>query len=126
MHRIYLLMVLGGIMIAVLTKIGPASADLAKFRMPGCRSYLNEENALRYDYTGGVCFGNVEAFMSVAATLSICPPPESSVDQGIRLVVRYVSSQPDGLNKDFSAIAIEALRKAWPCSGSQKKLPTRN
>jgi hypothetical protein len=32
------------------------------------------------------------------------------------VVVRYVSSQPAHLNDDFDALAIEALRKAWPCS----------
>jgi Rap1a immunity proteins len=118
MHRIYQLLVLSGVMIAALTEIGPTSAQSAKFRMPGCRSYLNQDNALRYDFTGGVCSGIVEALMSIGATLGVCCPPESKVDQGVRVVVQYVSSQPARLNENFEALAIEALRKAWPCSNT--------
>jgi hypothetical protein len=126
MHRIYQLMILGGVTIAVLTEIGPASAQSAMFRLPGCRSYINQDNALRYDFSGGVCSGIVEALMSVGAPLGICRPPESTVDQGVRLVVQYVSRQPARLNENFNALATEALRKAWPCSASQAKLPTGN
>ena len=115
MHRIYRLLVLSGVMIAALTEIGPASAQSAIFRMPGCRSFLNQDNALRYDFSSGVCSGIVEALMSIGATLGVCCPPESTVDQGVRVVVQYVSNQPARLNENFEALAIEALRKAWPC-----------
>ena len=57
--------------------------------------------------------------MSAGHVLGICPPPESTVDQGVRLVVQYVDSQPTRLHDNFDALAIEALRKAWPCSGSR-------
>jgi hypothetical protein len=126
MHRIYQLVMLGGVMIAVLAEIVPASAQSAMFRLPGCRSYINQDNALRYDFSGGVCSGIVEALMSIGAPLGICRPPESTVDQGIRLVIQYASSQPTRLNEDFNALATEALRKAWPCSASQAKSSTRN
>jgi hypothetical protein len=115
MHRIYQLIVLSGVVIAALTEIGPASAQSAIFRMPGCRSFLNQDNALRYDFSSGVCSGIVEALMSIGATLGVCCPPESGVDQGVRVVVQYVSNQPARLNENFEALAIEALRKAWPC-----------
>jgi hypothetical protein len=111
-------------MIAVLTENGPALAQSAIFRMPGCRSFANQDNLLRYDFSGGVCSGIVEALMSVGATLGICRSPESTVDQGVRIVVEYVDSQPARLNENFNSLAVEALRKAWPCSGSQTKLPT--
>ena len=54
--------------------------------------------------------------MSIGAILGICCPPESTVYQGVRAVVQYVSGQPARLNDNFDALAIEALRKAWPCS----------
>jgi Rap1a immunity proteins len=114
MHRICRLAML--VMIAALTEIRPVSAQSAAFRLPGCRSYIKQDNTLRYDFSGGVCFGIVEALMSVARPLGICRPPESTVDQGVGLIVKYVSSQPARLNENFNALAIEALRKAWPCS----------
>jgi hypothetical protein len=116
MRRVYQLLVLSGVMIASLTEIEPASAQSANFRLPGCRSFLNQDNGLRYDFSGGVCSGVVEALISMAATLGVCCPPETTVDQGVRVVVQYVSSQPARLNENFEALAVEALRKAWPCS----------
>ena len=116
MRRVYQLLVLSGVMIASLTEIEPASAQTATFRMPGCRSFLNQDNGLRYVFSGGVCSGVVEALISMAATLGVCCPPETTVDQGVRVVVQYVSSQPARLNENFEALAVEALRKAWPCS----------
>jgi hypothetical protein len=124
MRRIRQLVVLSGVMIAVLVEIRPALAQPASFRMPGCRTFENPTDALRYDFSGGVCSGIVEALMSVGATLGICCPPESTVHQGVRVVVRYVDSQRARLNENFESLAIEALRKAWPCSGSQTKSPT--
>ena len=116
MHRVYQLLVLTGVMIAALAEIGPASAQTATFRMPGCRSFLNQDNLLRWDFSGGVCSGTVEALMSIEAILGICCPPESAVYQGVRVVVQYVTSQPARMNDNFDALAVEALRKAWPCS----------
>ena len=55
MRRVYQLLVLSGVMIASLTEIEPASAQSANFRLPGCRSFLNQDNGLRYDFSGGVC-----------------------------------------------------------------------
>ena len=115
MHRVYQLLVLTGVMIAALAEIGPASAQTATFRIPGCRSFLNQDNLLRWDFSGGVCSGTVEALMSIEAILGICCPPESTVYQGVRVIVQYVSS-PARMNDNFDALAIEALRKAWPCS----------
>jgi hypothetical protein len=123
MHRIRQLVVLSSVMVAVLIEIRPALAQSAIFRMPGCRSFANQDNLLRYDFSGGVCSGIVEALMSVGATLGICRSPEGTVDQGVRIVVQYVDSQPARLNENFNSLAIEAVRKAWPCSRLQTKLP---
>ena len=110
------LLVLSGVAIVVLTASGPASAQASFFRMPGCRSYLNPDNVTRYDFSSGVCSGIVEALMSAGPVLGICHPADSTVDQGVQLVVQYVARQSARLDENFTALAIEALRKAWPCS----------
>jgi hypothetical protein len=69
MRRIRQLVILSGVMIAVLIEIRPALAQSATFRMPGCRTFENPANILRYDFSGGVRSGIVEALMSVGATL---------------------------------------------------------
>jgi len=113
------LLALTGVTLVVLTASGPASAQAGFFRMPGCRSYLNPDNMTRYDFSSGVCSGTVEALMSAGPALGICHPPDSTIDQGVRLVVQYVDRRAARLNENFTALAIEALRKAWPCSGSR-------
>jgi hypothetical protein len=47
--------------------------------------------------------------------LGVCNPPEVTTEQGIRVVVQYIDAQPARLHEDFRLLAIEALRKAWPC-----------
>ena len=113
------LLVLSGVTIVVLTASGPALAQASFFRMPGCRSYLHPDNVTRYDFSSGVCSGIVEALMSAGPALGVCHPADSTVDQGVRLVIQYVDRQPARLDENFTALAIEALRKAWPCSGSR-------
>jgi hypothetical protein len=36
-------------------------------------------------------------------------------DQIVRVIVRYIDSEPARLQEYFNGMAIEAMRKAWPC-----------
>jgi hypothetical protein len=35
--------------------------------------------------------------------------------QSIRVVVKYIDDRPERQHEDFMALALEALRAAWPC-----------
>jgi Rap1a immunity proteins len=45
----------------------------------------------------------------------ICLPREVTDEQIVKVVVQYIDSQPARLHEDFVLLAMEALRKTWPC-----------
>jgi hypothetical protein len=47
--------------------------------------------------------------------LGVCPPPESSLTQYIRIFVEYARKHPATLHENASYIATLALREAFPC-----------
>jgi hypothetical protein len=93
-RRFHQLTLLAGIITVLLLDCRLASAESANYRMPGCRSFANQDNDSRYLFSAGVCSGIVEALLSLAPALGVCRPPEATIGQGIRVVVQYVDSQP--------------------------------
>ena len=96
----------------------------ANFMMPGCESYLRTLGkdrivAEEYSIVGGRCGGIVEALMSVANVMDpgngFCPPRSASIDKGVRVVVSYIRNIPRRTHENFTLLALEAMRKAWPC-----------
>jgi hypothetical protein len=77
--------------------------------MPGCRAMLTHDqpNILRQ----GECIGAVAAITHIDS--AVCAPKDSTVEQAIRIVVRYIDSQPARLQENFYDLAVEALRAAW-------------
>jgi hypothetical protein len=45
----------------------------------------------------------------------ICVPSEVTMGQVVRVVVQYTDNQPARHHELFGVLAVEALRKAWPC-----------
>ncbi len=78
--------------------------------MPGCRLWVAEKNesALKQ----GVCMGII---IGVSYMNNDCAPPEVSNGQKMRVVTRYVDSQPARHHESFAMLAAEAMQKAWPC-----------
>ena len=46
-------------------------------------------------------------------------PKGSTVNQGLRVVVRYIEARPQRMHESFAFLAIEALHNAWPCRKGQ-------
>jgi hypothetical protein len=63
----------------------------------------------------GVCAGAVGAIFSVGAGLGVCAPQEVTRGQTVQVVMAYIDSRPARLHESFYALALEALRNAWPC-----------
>jgi hypothetical protein len=97
-------------------------ADLsANYLMPGCRHIvavgpgriaMNARNAQTV-YTGGWCAGFVTGIALVNP--GSCPPAGSTIDQTLRVVVKYVDERPQRMHEDFSVLVQEALATTWPC-----------
>lgn len=111
---------LSGIGLIVLTLLGgyPAFAQediySANYVMPGCRDFLGKGTGSAH--LGGYCVGLVIGVARHAYAPSICLPREVTDEQIVSVVVQYIDSQPARLQEDFVVLAMEALRKTWPCA----------
>jgi hypothetical protein len=81
--------------------------------MPGCRDAVS--NNLREPYLNGLCVGIVRAMFHLDASLGFCVPDRSTVGQAVRVVVAYIDQRPERMHEYFEVLALEALRRAWPC-----------
>jgi hypothetical protein len=84
----------------------------ANYRMQGCRDFVNQSSG---DFDAGICVGIMNALIFVGIPLGICKPTQATIGEAIRVVVQYIDARPARLHEDFDMLAIEALRKAWPC-----------
>lgn len=95
--------------------------------LPACKLYIsimNRQGAakgseLAHLMDAGECLGAVYSLLSVSKglrdDLKFCPPVEFDAQQGVRAVITYVEAKQARGRKDFTVIALEALRAAWPC-----------
>jgi hypothetical protein len=81
--------------------------------MRGCHAYIAQTVDESFDQ--GTCSGEVTVLMQFGPRFGICPPVGATIGQGVRVVVAYVDKRPARLGDDFTALAIEALKEAWPC-----------
>jgi len=106
----------GALIIALIMNYGLAFAEdinTANNRIVGCRAYLQAKAAPTFDFDAGVCSGIVEGVGD--KTLDVCAPASATKEQAVQVVVQYIDSRPARLHDDFRALALEALRAAWPC-----------
>jgi len=103
---------------AIILNCGVAFAEdttSANYVMAGCRAFLLPK--IPHDYNlsliAGVCAGIVSGINYAAA--DVCPPKGVTSVQSVRIVVNYIDGRPARLNENFNALALEALRAAWPC-----------
>jgi hypothetical protein len=86
--------------------------------MPGCRYVIERGGTasareIQLVYDGGRCNGFVTAIAST--DLGVCHPPSATIDQFLRVVVRYIDARPQRMHERFADLVQEALRAAWPC-----------
>ena len=90
--------------------------------MRGCRQAIIEESRAE-TFLGGVCMGIVGtiAFAGKPGVLGIAPsdrfclPAGVNTGQAVRVAVAYIDARPARLHEQFSDLAVEAFREAWPC-----------
>jgi Rap1a immunity proteins len=105
-----------GVVAAVVLTANLASAqrvnkDPASHILPGCRDFITTRK--NDAFARGLCVGLVKVIFEYAP--SICPPDGVKNDQIVRVVVNYIDGERARLEEDFNAMALEAMRKAWPC-----------
>jgi hypothetical protein len=99
---------------------GSASAEKAgsgNGLLPGCQNLLTTPRQLVVGTDA--CLGMVMTLMDVHTALvpqhRFCPPIGATVGQAIRIVVVSMEKFPDILHYPAAALAMAALKEAWPC-----------
>jgi Rap1a immunity proteins len=67
----------------------------------------------------GYCIGIVKTLLFVGPRLQepdkFCTPDGVTIEQGARVVLKYLNDNPDKNHQRPEGLAIAAFRKAWPC-----------
>ena len=91
--------------------------DALNVTLPNCKAWLDQKGSSDGSRMDGVnqgrCIGIVEGLFAAAG--DICAPNGTNLNQAVRLVVSYIESLPEPRLDNFKALALEGMRKAWPC-----------
>lgn len=94
----------------------PAGAPFSANRvLPGCRSFV-ADNDSRHQYLQGQCAGVVSVIFYRNKTFGFCAPGPATMEQAVRVVIAYADKRPNRLHEPLDALALDALREAWPCA----------
>lgn len=74
--------------------------------MPGCRQTASH-------FERGYCLGVLSGLAAVPNVF--CQPDGATAGQKRSVVIAYIDARPARLHEDFRALALEALKAAWPC-----------
>ena len=88
-----------------------AKYESANEMMPGCRDATSENN--RTLFLQGLCVGAINALADTDN--EVCLPPNSTLGQSLSVVINYIEARPERQHENFTLLAREALRQAWPC-----------
>ena len=69
----------------------------------------------------GYCAGAVSAI--AFTNPNVCAPSGWNVGQAVAVVLRFMDTHQERRHEDFSALALEALVRAWPCKKPQQPRP---
>jgi hypothetical protein len=88
--------------------------------LPACKYQLGKIEDANSAYKAGECVGAIAAIGSYALSFDqgarFCPPEEATIDQAIRIVVKFLEQNPARLHLSFFNLAHIAMKEAWPCN----------
>ena len=107
----------GGLPECIGCKRGEDATLSADRMLPACTAFIRDRAPGDVDgvFAAGRCIGLMQGLGFASRLLGACPPDEVTVAQRARAAVTYVEARPDRMQEDFRALAVEAMREAWPC-----------
>ena len=100
-----------------------AGEDLesANHLLPKCKLLLKEKI---YENTeSGICIGIMLTLKATSGfyegKLKSCVPDDATIEQIIRVVVKYADGHPEQTHLPLIPMALVALQGAWPCPGTR-------
>jgi len=110
------------------TAVNPVDhTETTNFLLPFCKPSLNERQPQARAYFSGVCHGSVGTIMDMLRIANMdhdkvlvagnCAaiPDSATLEQAVRVVVKYVDNHPEQINYPFIATVVIAFTEAWPC-----------
>jgi hypothetical protein len=99
--------------------------------MPGCRALMadfppnqnpQDPQLLTTLIKIGECSGTISGFIfearmqhAVSNDALFCGPDSATNEQAVRMIVSFIDSRPEQMDRRFELLALEALVAAWPC-----------
>ncbi len=94
----------------------PAAARSGNDFIKGCHGAIEKDRASANDaFEQGVCMGSVATLIQLSQSINVCVPRGVTNYQAIRVVTKFLDDNPERLNEEFVGLAIDAMRKGWPC-----------
>jgi len=62
------------------------------------------------------CYGLIEGLSYASRALGFCPPADATLAQMARVIIAYIEARPERMHENLPALAVEAQRRAWPCT----------
>jgi hypothetical protein len=111
----------GGLMALAISTAGAAEQNRfsANSMLLACKRFIGEGGQAS-DAEAGYCAGTIDILAAIGTSIServVCwdVPDETTTEQRVRVVVRYIEAHPARMHEPMPRLAIEALRDAWPC-----------
>jgi Ssp1 endopeptidase immunity protein Rap1a len=103
--------------------------DTGNALLPSCREWVDRKAPHTKDDAAlqGLCAGLIvgtgrfSAQRGIPANFRSCTPLETTNDQLIRVVVRFMENHPERLQLPLVILTILALQEAWPCKDEPAK-----
>lgn len=97
-----------------------AQAGTAADYLPGCRlnsvERLNSaDDVIKAAHCGGAMYALTSSAPFLEPAARFCPPAGIRMSQVSQVVVRYFESVPHRQTEPYIPLALEALRREWPC-----------
>jgi Rap1a immunity proteins len=120
-----------GAALALTVTAGAAAEDMnsANYLLPACQELIvgKQVSPTMTSFERGICSGTLRGIIfmgtglrrpvsdDVRLTFCIDHPDNGTPEQALRIVVSYIEARPARMHEPFVALALEALRAAWPC-----------
>jgi hypothetical protein len=91
------------------------SADML---LPGCEILIGADprGSAELLADAGHCYGLIEGLSYASRALGFCPPADATLAQMARVIIAYIEARPERMHENLPALAVEAQRRAWPCT----------
>jgi hypothetical protein len=112
--------VAASVALSAIGSAGATTVDSGADAQKSCKAFAGSSGSDEARAAGS-CEGMVETAMVISpnlpADLRGCPPPQGSVLESAKVLLRYLDNNQDRLDEAGITLTFEAFRDAWPCRG---------